>query len=279
MGPPVRSCCGLSITSSQMLGLARSWGHLCFRDSGDAGSPTVLLINSLGTDLRLWDAVAERLPNLRLIRFDKRGHGLSSTPKGEWDVTDLADDALAILEHLGVARAVVAGCSVGGLIGQALALRNPERVSALLLSNTAARIGTAEMWRARIAAVETGGMAAVAPAVMARWFAPPFLATPEARLWETMLLRCEARGYIATCGALARADLTHEVGRITCPTLCLAGSEDQSTPPELVHRTADLIPGARFVCLDGSGHLPAIDAPAETARLLRELVEETNAQS
>ena len=256
--------------------LHRPWGHLHFRDGGPSSGPAVLFLNSLGTDLRMWDGVAALLPEVRRIGLDKRGHGLSATPDGDWDLADLAGDAMAVLDHLGVARATIAGCSVGGLIAKGIALRHPERVSALLLSNTAARIGTAETWRARIAAVETGGMAAVAPAVLARWFAPDFLSRPEARLWETMLLRCDPRGYTQTCGALARADLTRDVGRIACPTLCLAGSEDQATPPDLVRATAELIPSARFVCLAGSGHLPAIDAPEETARLLEDLLKETH---
>lgn len=257
--------------------LTLPWGHLHFHTSGPSGARAVLFINSLGTDLRMWDGVAERLSGFHLIRFDTRGHGLSATPDGDWDVADLAQDAAALLDHLGLETALVAGCSVGGLIAQALALQHPGRTSALLLSNTAARIGTPESWQARIEAVRSGGMIAVASAVLARWFAPDFLEAPEVRLWETMLLRCDPRGYAGTCGALARADLTRDVGRIACPTLCLAGSEDQATPPDLVRATADLIPGARFVCLAGSGHLPAIDAPKETARLLQGLLEETHA--
>ena len=257
--------------------LTRPWGHLHFHDSGPSGAPAILLLNSLGTDLRMWDAIELRLPGLRIIRFDKRGHGLSSTPEGEWDIQDLAQDAAALLDHLGLECVVVAGCSVGGLIAQTLALQHPQRVSALLLTNTAARIGVPETWRARIEAVETGGMMAIVSAVVARWFAPDYLVRPEAHLWETMLLRCDPRGYAGTCGALARADLTDEVGRIVCPTICLAGSEDQATPPILVRATSDLIPGASFVCLAGSGHLTPIDAPEATARLLRELLEKTHA--
>ncbi len=256
--------------------LTRPWGHLHFRDSGPSKAPALLFANSLGTDLRMWEAVGERLPKVRTIGFDKRGHGLSATPEGGWDIADLADDAIALLDHLGLERVVVVGCSVGGQIAQALTIRHPERVSALLLSNTAARIGTPESWQARIDAIEAGGLAAIAPAVLTRWFAPAFLARPDARLWATMLERCDPQGYIATCEALARADLTAEVPRITCPTLCLAGSEDQATPPDLVRATAERIPGARFVVLDGSGHLPAIDAPEATARLIRDLMEQAN---
>lgn len=136
--------------------LTRPWGHLHFRDSGPSGAPALLFANSLGTDLRMWEAVGERLSGVRTIGFDKRGHGLSATPEGGWDIADLAEDALAILDHLGLERVVVAGCSVGGLIAQALTVRRPERVSALFLSNTAARIGTPESWQVRIDAIEAG---------------------------------------------------------------------------------------------------------------------------
>lgn len=241
--------------------LTRPWGHMHFKVDGDDDAPTVLWANSLGTDLRMWDAVVARLPGWRHLRFDKRGHGLSATPAGEWDVTDLAGDAAALINHLGVDATVVGGCSVGGMIAQAVALAHPGRVRALILSNTAARIGTAEMWQARRQAVDEGGMAALADAILERWFAPAFRQSPKAAPWSVMLRRCDPVGYSATCGALSRADFRTEVGRIAAPTLMIAGTADQATPPSLVAETAAMIPGAQLVTLDGSGHIPAIDAP------------------
>ncbi len=241
--------------------LTRPFGHMNYKVDGPGEAPSILWANALGTDLRIWDEVVARLPGWRHLRFDKRGHGLSGTPAGDWDVTDLADDAVALMDHLGVATAVVGGCSVGGMIAQGVAIRHPGRARALILSNTAARIGSPELWQPRIEAVQNGGIAAIADAVLDRWFAPAFRNSPEAAPWATMLLRCDPLGYVGTCGALSRADFRADVGRIAVPTLMIAGTADQATPPALVAETAAMIPGARLVTLDGSGHIPAIDAP------------------
>ena len=180
----------------------------------------------------------------------------------------MAGDAIALMDHLGVSRAVVAGCSVGGLSAQAMALEHPGRVRALILSNTAARIGTAEMWATRIDALRAGGIASISEAILERWFAPAFLNSPDSLPWQTMLLRCDLAGYVGTCEALAAADLRARVPSLRLPVLVLAGSMDQATPPALVAETAAMIPGARMEVLEGSGHLPAIDAPEQTADLI-----------
>lgn len=251
-----------------MLCLARPWGQLHYECSGAPDAPAVIYANALGTDLRLWRSVAARIGGMRHIGFDKRGHGLSTTPVGGWDIGDLADDLVAIMDHLGLERAVIAGCSVGGMIAQDVGARYPGRVTALILSNTAARIGTAASWQERVDSVRQGGLQAIAPAILERWFAPDFRAKPEAVLWGTMLERCDAAGYIGTCGALARADLTAGLGLIAAPVLALAGGHDQSIPAEMVKAMAAGIAGCRFALLPGSGHLPAIDAPAELAALI-----------
>lgn len=245
--------------------LIRPWGHMHFAVSGPEAAPMILWANALGTDLRLWDAVCALLQGWRHVRFDKRGHGLSATPTGPWEVTDIACDAVALLDHLGVARAVVGGCSVGGMVAQAAAIRHPGRVRALVLSNTAARIGTAEAWEARIAAIRADGLASIVPAVLERWFPSAHRATSAVKPWETMLLRCDPDGYVETCGAIARADFRAGVAGIAVPTLMIAGSEDLATPPDLVAETCALIPNARMITIAGAGHLPAIDAPQTTA--------------
>jgi 3-oxoadipate enol-lactonase len=245
--------------------LIQPWGHMHYHISGPDDAPAILWANSLGTDLRMWDGVVAQLPGWRHIRFDKRGHGLSFTPQTPWTVTDLAGDAAALLAFLGIKRAVVAGCSVGGMIAQAIAIHHQGLVRALVLSNTAAKIGTAEAWAARIDAVEAGGIAAIRDAVLERWFAAEFRQSDAARPWGTMLLRCDAPGYTGTCGALAKADFRSEVGRIAVPTLMIAGTDDLATPPDLVAETCALIDTAQLVLLQGSGHIPAIDAPEATA--------------
>ena len=248
--------------------LTCSWGHMHYRTRGpEAGLPIVLL-NSLGTDLRMWEAVVDRLPQIRCIGLDARGHGLSSTPLEPWSIADLAGDVLALMDHLQIPKALIGGCSVGGLIAQALAASKPQRVAGLFLSDTAAKFGTPEAWQARIEAVEEGGIAAVAGPVLERWFAPAFLSSPEVGPWATMLVRGDPQGYIGGCRALAEADNSDRTTTIRCPTLFLGGSADLSTPPDAVKETAALIPGARVEILEGSGHIPAIDNPDRVAELL-----------
>ena len=245
--------------------LIRPWGHMHYASSGPDTAPAVLWMNSLGLDLRMWDDVIARVPGWRHIRFDKRGHGLSATPADPWDVTDLAGDAVALLDHLHVTRSVIAGCSVGGMVAQALGIAHPARTRAMILSNTGPKIGTVESWNARIAAVQAGGMAAIAGAVMERWFAPVFRASDSAKLWETMLLRCDPDGYAGTCGALANADFRADIGRIAVPALLIAGGQDLATPPVLVAEAAAMMRRATLVTLPASGHIPAIDAPEAAA--------------
>ena len=253
--------------------LMRPWGHMHFVDSGPKDAPAILFANALGTDLRMWHGVTARLPD-RCIRFDTRGHGLSATPGADWTVQDSAADTVALLDHLTIECAVIAGCSVGGMAAQAFGIHHPARARGLILSNTAARIGTAESWQDRITAVETGGIASIADMILDRWFAKAFRASPDALPWRTMLLRADPAGYVQTCRALSRADLRAGLAGLNLPVLLLAGSEDLSTPPALVAETAALIRGAQLLELQGSGHIPAIDAPAKVASLIAAFVKD-----
>lgn len=248
--------------------LTRPWGEMHWRRDGAEDGPVVVFANSLGTDLRLWDRVLPQLPQgLRFLRFDKRGHGVSDVG-GPCTIGDLADDAIALIEAQAKAPVIFVGLSIGGLVAQSVASRRPDLVRALVLSNTAARLGTAESWQARIDAVTAGGIAAIADAVMERWFAPAFRATPALALWRNMLIRTPAPGYTAACAALAAADLTEATRRLRLPTLVIAGGEDGASPPEVVRATADLIPGAAFHLIRGAGHLPCVEAPKAFADVL-----------
>jgi 3-oxoadipate enol-lactonase len=252
--------------------MMRPWGHMHYRDRGPAGAPVVVFANSLGTDLRMWEAVADRLPGLRCIGFDKRGHGLSAVPDAPWTVEDLAGDALALMDHLGVGRAVMAGCSIGGMIAMAAGIAAPSRLRGLLVSNSAAKVGTAESWAARVAAVEDQGLRGMAEPILERWFGNVFRASNDVLPWRRMLELGDVAGYLGTCNALAKADFLGGVGAIRMPVLFLAGSEDQSTPVALVQETAAMISGARLEVLEGSGHIPALDNPDLVARLLADFV-------
>lgn len=245
--------------------LTRPWGAMHYRTDGEG--PAVVFANSLGTDLRLWDAVLPLLPPVRAIRFDKRGHGLSDRGPQE-GIGGFAEDAAALIEAVAGGPAVFVGLSIGGMIGQALASRRPELVRGLVLSNTAARMGTPEAWEARIAAVRAGGIASIGDAVMERWFAPAFRATPALAPWRNMLVRTDAEGYAAACAAIAAADLTADTARLRLPVLAIGGARDGASPPDLVRATAGLIPGAAFHVIDAAGHLPCVETPAAWAALV-----------
>ncbi len=258
-----------------MHALRLNWGHVHYRDDGASGGRPIVFLNSLGTDLRMWDALLPELPrDCRFIRLDKRGHGLSALCGDRFSVDDLAADVLALLDHLQVAQAIFVGCSVGGLIAQAIAATAPERVRALVLSNTAGRIGTDESWRDRIAQVGSKGLAAMSDGVMERWFAPTFRAHPDCALWWTLLARSDPDGYAGCCEAIAAADYRDGLTAITAPTLVIAGGYDGATPPDLVLDMAEHIPGARAHVIAEAGHLPAIEAPVICGALITDFLKE-----
>ena len=246
-----------------------------YRDDGDPKGAPVVFSNSLGTDLRLWDAVVERLPaSLRVIRYDKRGHGLTEALPSPYSMGSLISDAEALLDHLNVRGCVFVGLSVGGMIAQGLAVKRLDQIRAMVISNTGAKIGTPDMWRDRIAAVETGGIEALADTIMEKWFSAAFRQTPEIMAWRNMLTRQPATGYIGCSAAISEADFYSTTAELTLHTLAIAGSEDGSTPPDLVRETADLIKGARFHLIRGAGHLPCVEKPDEYARVLVEFLQE-----
>jgi 3-oxoadipate enol-lactonase len=247
--------------------LMRPFGGLHVQVDGPDTGPTVVFANSLGTDLRLWAKVLPLLPaGLRTIRYDKRGHGLS---QGEGHrIEDHRDDAIAVIEAFATGPVAFVGLSIGGLIAQAVASHRPDLIRALVLSNTGAKLGTAESWQARIAAVEAGGVASIADAVMERWFAAPFRATAELALWRQMLANTPNAGYIAACRALAGADLRASTNEITCPTLVVGGAEDGASAPEVVRAMAALITGATSHIIPGAGHLPCVENPQAWADLV-----------
>lgn len=241
------------------------------RLSGVSGAPALVFVNSLGTDFRIWDEVVERLGgHYRILCYDKRGHGLSDTPAGDYSLDDHLDDLTGLLDHVGFGRAGLVGVSVGGLIGQGFALRAPHRIASLVLCDTAPKIGDAALWNARIETVLGSGPAAIADGVMERWFSDAFRRDRADDLagWRNLFIRTDAAGYAATCATLRDTDLTATLSAITTPTLVVAGSEDRSTPVAMVRDCAQAIPGARFEILAGAGHIPSIEQPDALATLI-----------
>jgi len=256
--------------------LTRGEVVLHYREDGVPGGAPVIFSNSLGTDLHLWDGLLPFLPaGLRIIRYDTRGHGASSVPPAPYAMAELVADAEALIDHLGLRAAVFVGLSIGGMTGQGLAARRPDLLRGLVLSNTAAKIGTPEMWQARIAALRAGGLAALADGVLERWFSGGFLASGQAGAWREMLLRQPEEGYAGCCAALAGADLREATRGLRLPVLGIAGAEDGATPPDLVRETVALVPGARYHLIPGAGHLPCVEKPQDFADELTGFLRET----
>lgn len=235
--------------------------HYAIEGPGEA--PALVFANSLGTDFRIWDRVLARLNGrFRTLRYDMRGHGLTGLGSG-FSIPRLAADLDALMRHESIDMALVCGISIGGLVAQQLIRDHPSKVRALVLCDTASKIGTPEMWQARIDAIGQNGLGGLADAVMERWFAPSFRLTrrDELAVWRNMLVRTPDEGYAGACTAIRDADLTADAARIAVPTLVVCGAEDGATTPELVKAFAGSIPGARYQEIPDAGHLPCIEQP------------------
>ena len=247
---------------------------LHYRIDGDPDGAPVVFSNSLGTDLRLWDQVIDLLPKsgLRFIRYDKRGHGLSECTPAPYTMGTLVRDVERLMDHLDIRGVIFVGLSIGGMIAQGLAAKRLDLVRAMVLSNTGAKIATREMWAQRIEGVETGGIEALADATMQRWFSDAFRQTDAFAAWRNMLVRQPAEGYIGCSHAISGTDFMSPTSALRLPTLGIAGSEDGSTPPDLVRETVNLIPGSQFHLIHGAGHLPCVEKPEEYAQVLTEFI-------
>ncbi len=236
---------------------------------------TFLFINSLGTDFRIWnDVVADLMHYGNILRFDKQGHGLSSLSKETTSIADYANDVLGLMDALNIKKAVVIGLSIGGIIGQYLAVHHTARLEKLVLSNTAPKIGNDDGWNTRINQVKTNGIASITEGVMKVWFSDDFHQNRNNELigYQNMLANTPLVGYLTACAAIRDNDLTAEIATIQTPTLCFAGSKDGSTPPELVKAMADKIPDSKYILIDGVGHIPCVEAPHIMSKHIIEFV-------
>lgn len=250
--------------------------RLHWREDGDPDGAPLVFANSLGTDLRLWDAVVPLLPQgLRIIRYDMRGHGLSDCPPAPYSMGTLVRDAERLIEHLGLRDVLFCGLSIGGLVAQGLACKRLDLVRAVVLSNTAARIGTPDMWATRIAAAREGGAEALADATMERWFPPAFRDSAAAAPWRAMFSRTPTEGICGCMAAISGTDFLTPVSGLRLPLLAIAGGHDGSVPPDMVRETADLVPGSEFALIRSGGHVPCVDQPGEYAAVLTAFIERT----
>jgi 3-oxoadipate enol-lactonase len=237
------------------------------------GSP-VVLSHALGLNLSMWDDLAAELATSHeVLRYDHRGHGGSAVPTGPYSMNDLVDDAARLIREWGRGPVVWVGLSMGGMVGQGLAIRHPELISKLVLANTAAKYPEAALaaWGQRIAAVEAGGLEAIANTVMERYFHAEFRATQTAAVAHARatLLRTKANGYVAACHAVAGVNWLDLVAHIKCPTLILAGALDVGAPVALSEAMAAQIAGSKLVVMPEASHLSVMEQPEQFARELR----------
>lgn len=249
-------------------------GELHYQLDGPADAPVLVLSNSLGTDLHMWDAqVAAFSEHFRLLRFDTRGHGQSLVTPGPYSIAQLGADVLALLDALHIERAHFCGLSMGGLIGQWLGINAGSRLNKLVVCNTAAKIGDPSIWNPRIETVLRDGaaaMVALRDASIARWFTPDFAeANPAAAKQITdMLAATSPQGYAANCAAVRDADFREQLGAIKAPLLVIAGSEDAVTPPSGGHFIEERVAGAEYAEFYAA-HLSNVQAGADfSARVL-----------
>jgi 3-oxoadipate enol-lactonase len=246
---------------------------LHYETTGDG--PPLVLMGSIGSSVAMWEpqlpALADRF---RVVRVDHRGHGRSPVPPGPYTIADLGADVLALLDHLGEREASLCGLSLGGMVGMWVAAHAPERVSALALLATSPYLGP-ELWDQRIAAVEAGGMDAIAEGAIARWFTPGFRARRPEQIarFSAMLRATPAAGYVGCCAAIRDMDQREDVAKISATTLVMVGADDVATPPAHARDLAERIAGARLEEVPGAAHLLNVERPDTVDRHLLDHLE------
>jgi len=202
--------------------------------------------------------------------YDKRGHGLSDVVENTNSLDDFADDAIDLIDALSIKKCIPVGVSVGGMIAQIMADRIPQRIKKVVFCDTRHKIGNAQSWNERIAAVKEKGIAAVSDSILQRWFSEKFQREQAEKYkgYKNMLERSPVLGYIKTCEAIREADLAETAKKIKISSLCIVGSEDKSTPPGDVKDLADLIEGSEYKVIDGAGHIPCVDNPEVLSKMI-----------
>jgi len=246
-----------------------------YRFDGSGGGHVAVLSNSLGTNLSMWDAQVPALATrFHVLRYDTRGHGQSSVTPGPYSITQLGRDVVRLLDELEIERAHFCGLSMGGMAGMWLGIYAAPRIERLVLCDTAPKIGTPEIWNARIEAVRQGGMVATVDSVIQRWFTPKFIARAPDAIERTrqMILSTPPEGYIANCAAIRDMDQRETISRITAPTLVITGAKDPVTTPSDARYIVERVAGAQYAELDAA-HLSNIEAAERFTQVLVQFLE------
>jgi 3-oxoadipate enol-lactonase len=237
--------------------------RIAYRFDGRADKPVLLLSNSLGTTMGMWDAqVAALSDHFRILRYDSRGHGMSDAPPGAYSMDRLGRDVIELMDALALSRIHFCGLSKGGMVGQWLGVYAPERIAQLILCNTSSYMGPPLSWDTRIETVRTEGMTAVAQAVVTRWFTAAFQAAvpTEVERIKAMLLQTNQQGYAGCCAAIRDMDMRKLAPLIALPVLIIAGDDDPATPLEHSKQLASAIAGAQLKILQAA-HLSNVEQP------------------
>jgi 3-oxoadipate enol-lactonase len=241
--------------------------------SGRSDAPVVTLSHSLATDLSMWDPQIDALrAHYRVLRYDTRGHGGTEAPAGAYTLEQLAEDARALLAALGIARTHWVGLSMGGMIGQTIALKTPGLFTGLVLADTSSRIPAEAkpLWEDRIKTAENQGMEPLVAPTIARWFTPSFIEQRKDVVngVRAMIRSTPARGYVGCCHAISALDLTDRLGGIAIPTLIVVGAEDQGTPVSASQTIQQRIKGSQLEIIKSASHLSNLEQPETFTRAL-----------
>ena len=232
---------------------------------GPANAPVVTMSHSLATDLSMWDPTVPALSGFRVLRYETRGHGKTEAPKGAYTLDQLAEDALALLKALGIARTHWVGLSMGGMIGQTLALKAPQVFASLSLCDTSSRVPAEAkpQWADRIKTAETQGMEPLVEGTLARWFTEPFRKSRKDVIDKVaaMIRNTPPAGYAGCCAAISTLDLTDKISAIKIPTIAIVGEDDPGTPVAAHKVITEKIAGSTLVILKSAAHLSNMEQP------------------
>jgi 3-oxoadipate enol-lactonase len=250
----------------------------------DGDGPVVTMSHSLACHLGMWDEQVQALRGrYRVLRYDTRGHGLTSAPAGAYRLEEMADDLHGLLTGLGIRETHFVGLSMGGMIGQVFALKHPAMIQSLILCDTTSRYpaGAAAIWEDRIRTVESSGMAPLVEPTLGRWFTAPFRARqPELmKRVGAMVAATPPKGYVGCCHAIPKINLTDRLKEIHCPALVIVGEEDPGTPVDMAREIHAALPGAELAILRSASHISNLEQPEEFNRVLLGFLDKVTGRS